>query len=82
MDVARFEKMRCVQGARAAHISVSAPLIAIPASIGYNDNAVFTAGVAKNPAAVKLLEERLDLKLLVPEQPDIVGALGAALYGD
>jgi activator of 2-hydroxyglutaryl-CoA dehydratase len=35
-----------------------------------------------NPAAVNLLQERLDIRILIPGPPDIVGALGAALYGE
>lgn len=68
--------------ARAVHISVIERLVAMLARIGYEDTLVFTGGVAKNPAAVNLLEERLDIKILVPEPPDIVGALGAALHGE
>jgi predicted CoA-substrate-specific enzyme activase len=66
--------------ARAVHISVIERLTAMIARIGYADKVVFTGGVAKNPAAVNLLQERLDVKILVPEHPAIVGALGAALY--
>lgn len=67
--------------ARAVHLSVIERLIAMLTRVGYGDTIVFTGGVAKNPAAVNLLKERLDIRILVPESPDIVGALGAALYG-
>ncbi len=40
---------------------------------------VFTGGVAKNPCMITLLEEKLGQKLLVPDDPQLVGALGAAL---
>jgi predicted CoA-substrate-specific enzyme activase len=40
---------------------------------------VMTGGVAKNPAARKAVEERLGQPLLLPGEPQIVGALGAAL---
>lgn len=68
--------------AKAVHISVIERLIAMLARIGYGDAVVFTGGVAKNPAAVNLLKERLGVNILVPDPPDIVGALGAALYGE
>ncbi|MCE5311758.1 MAG: acyl-CoA dehydratase activase [Nitrospiraceae bacterium] len=68
--------------AKAVHISVIERLIAMLARIGYGDSVVFTGGVAKNPAAVNLLKERLGVNILVPDPPDIVGALGAALYGE
>ena len=40
---------------------------------------VFTGGVAKNPCVVALLAEKLGRRVLVPENPQFIGALGAAL---
>jgi (R)-2-hydroxyacyl-CoA dehydratese activating ATPase len=40
---------------------------------------VMTGGVAKNRGVVRALEERLGSKLYVPDEPQIVGALGAAI---
>jgi predicted CoA-substrate-specific enzyme activase len=40
---------------------------------------VFTGGVAKNTGVVRALEESLGCEVLVPEQPLLTGALGAAL---
>ncbi len=40
---------------------------------------VFTGGVAKNVGVVRALEENLGCKLLVPDEPLLSGALGAAL---
>jgi (R)-2-hydroxyacyl-CoA dehydratese activating ATPase len=42
---------------------------------------LFTGGVAKNTGVVKALEERLGCKILVPSEPLLSGALGAALLG-
>ncbi len=42
---------------------------------------VFTGGVAKNIGVVKALEENLGCPVLVPEEPLLSGALGAALTG-
>jgi predicted CoA-substrate-specific enzyme activase len=68
--------------AKALHISVVDRLIAMLHRIGSSDTVVFSGGVAKNPCIVKLLEERLCIKVLVPPLPDIVGAIGAALYAE
>lgn len=38
-----------------------------------------SGGVAKNSGVVKAIEEKLDTKIIVPDEPEIVGALGAAL---
>ena len=40
---------------------------------------VFTGGVAKNIGVVRALEENLGCKILVPEEPLLTGASGAAL---
>jgi activator of 2-hydroxyglutaryl-CoA dehydratase len=39
-----------------------------------------TGGVAKNNGVVVLMEERVCRKMNVPDEPQIVGALGAALF--
>ena len=40
---------------------------------------LFAGGVARNPCIRQLLEKALDRKITVPEGPQMVGALGAAL---
>jgi predicted CoA-substrate-specific enzyme activase len=40
---------------------------------------VFAGGVARNPCMHRLLEEALQSDIIVPESPQMVGALGAAL---
>ncbi len=42
---------------------------------------VFTGGVAKNIGVVEAVKENLGHEILVPEDPLISGALGAALLG-
>jgi activator of 2-hydroxyglutaryl-CoA dehydratase len=36
--------------------------------------------VAHNPFMVKMTEEMIDRKILVPDYPQLTGAIGAALY--
>ncbi len=43
---------------------------------------IFTGGVAQNKALVAVLEELLETSILVPENPQITGALGAALSAE
>jgi len=43
---------------------------------------VFTGGTAKNPGLVKFLEEEFKKELIVADEPQIVGALGAALLAE
>ena len=41
---------------------------------------VFTGGVAKNIGVKQALENRFGTDITVPEEPQIIGALGAALF--
>jgi len=52
---------------------------ALMQSVGVEQAVTMTGGVAKNVGVVKLLEERLGDPIQVSEEPQIVGALGAAL---
>jgi predicted CoA-substrate-specific enzyme activase len=47
--------------------------------VGVEPPVAFAGGVAKNVGVVRALEEVLGEALIVPEEPQIVGALGAAL---
>jgi predicted CoA-substrate-specific enzyme activase len=47
----------------------------------FTDSLVMSGGVvAYNPYLVKMIEERIDRTILVPEHPQYSGAIGAALY--
>jgi len=54
-------------------------IAAMVRSIGVKPPVAMTGGVAKNAAVVKLMGDRLGLPLLLPPEPQITGALGAAL---
>lgn len=49
--------------------------------LGVEKEIAIVGGVAKSKAIVVALEEILKLKVSVPENPEIVGALGASLIG-
>jgi len=63
------------------HLAISERIAALAERIGIAPPAVMTGGVAKNPAARKALEDRFRVRLLVPREPQLAGALGAALIG-
>jgi activator of 2-hydroxyglutaryl-CoA dehydratase len=48
-------------------------------SVGYKQDIVFSGGVAKNDGIRKALEHEIGLEIIVPEEPQIMGALGAAV---
>ncbi len=49
--------------------------------VGIESPLVFAGGVAHNPCVRTVLEEQVQCRVLVPDRPDFVGAVGAALYG-
>ncbi|MBM3707237.1 MAG: 2-hydroxyglutaryl-CoA dehydratase [Actinobacteria bacterium] len=59
--------------------SISNRIISMVERIGLEEPVCITGGVAKNFAVVRALEELLSVKIYVPEEPQITGALGAAL---
>jgi len=64
------------------HLAIVQRTFAMLRRVGLATPLVFAGGVAQNPCVIKLLEEQLGQPLKVPENPDMVGALGAALYGE
>lgn len=46
--------------------------------LGLEETVFMIGGVVKNLAVIKALEEKLRVKINIPEEPQITGALGAA----
>jgi predicted CoA-substrate-specific enzyme activase len=65
--------------ARGLHEAICDRASALLKRVGLEREVVFAGGVARNPCLRSLLEERLGLPMLVPYDPQMVGALGAAL---
>ena len=65
--------------ARGLHASVIRRAAAMISRVSSDGDIVFTGGVANNPCMRQLLEEKLGRKVLCPDDPQFVGALGAAL---
>jgi len=59
--------------------SIAERLATMVKRIGLNKEVMMTGGDAKNGGVVKLLEDKLNTKIFIPEEPQIIGALGAAL---
>lgn len=62
------------------HIAIVRRTASMLRRVGASGPLVFAGGVAHNPCVVRLIEEELGHSLIVPDSPDMVGALGAALY--
>jgi predicted CoA-substrate-specific enzyme activase len=59
--------------------SVAKRTLAMSGKVGLVPEVVFTGGVAKNAGVVRAIEKETGLSLMVPEEPQITGALGAAV---
>jgi predicted CoA-substrate-specific enzyme activase len=65
---------------RAVHLSVADRLVAMLERLGVEGEVVFSGGVARNTFLINSIAAKLGRSLCVPEQPEVVGALGAALH--
>ena len=63
------------------HKSLASRALALMKRAGLEDEVTFVGGVARQRGMVKALEETLGKKVNVHEEPEMVGALGAALLG-
>lgn len=62
------------------HASIVKRTINMLGRVGLATPLAFAGGVAKNPCIVKLLADALNEDVIVPEEPDMAGAYGAALF--
>lgn len=66
--------------ARAIHLTVVDRLVSMLDRLGWKEPIAFSGGVARNGFIRSTLGERLKTGILSVDQPDIIGALGAALH--
>jgi predicted CoA-substrate-specific enzyme activase len=63
------------------HEAIANRVMGLVRKVGIADKFVLSGGIGRNVALVKKIEERLDgLKVNLPPEPMIVGAVGAALF--
>ena len=61
------------------HDALASRVAALARRLGIEPDVVLTGGVAKNIGMVKAMRQSLGVEVLVPEEPLITGALGAAI---
>ncbi|MFA5079121.1 MAG: BadF/BadG/BcrA/BcrD ATPase family protein, partial [Dehalococcoidia bacterium] len=61
------------------HTALAARVAALAERLRIESSVVLTGGVAKNVGIVRAMRERIGHDLLIPQEPLITGALGAAL---
>ena len=64
----------------AIHNSIASRVISLTKRVGVDEDIVFAGGCAKNPYLKVLLEEGTQKKIHVYDLPEMLAALGAALY--
>jgi predicted CoA-substrate-specific enzyme activase len=64
---------------RGVHLSLASRAMALLKRAGMEDEVTFVGGVARQNGMAKALEETLKRKINVSEEPEMVGAIGAAL---
>jgi len=63
------------------HAAIVRRTAAMLGRVGLTPPVLFAGGVARNPCVVNLLRRSLPGPLLIPQDPDMLGAHGAALHG-
>jgi activator of 2-hydroxyglutaryl-CoA dehydratase len=68
------------------HLSIARRTVNMLRRVGLTPPLIFVGGVAHNPCMRRLLAEQTGTvegeTLLIPDEPDMTGALGAALWGE
>ena len=76
----RVEKKSTEDIIAGIHKAIAKRTYSMASQIGLDQPIAFTGGVGKNSGVKKALEVEFGKELLVPEDPQIIGALGAALF--
>jgi predicted CoA-substrate-specific enzyme activase len=63
------------------HEAIASRVMAVVKKVGIADKFAITGGIGRNVGLVSRIEQKLDgLKVTLPQEPMIVGAMGAALF--
>lgn len=63
------------------HEAISSRVVALLKRVGIEEKFVITGGIAKNVGVVRKIEDKLNgMKATIPAEPQIAGAMGAALF--
>ncbi len=75
--IARGESANVI--ALGLHEAIATRIVTMVKRVGLKEKVVFAGGAALNKCLVSLLQQKLGTELIVPDSPQTVGALGAAL---
>jgi predicted CoA-substrate-specific enzyme activase len=75
--ISRGEKLENILAG--LHDALASRIAALARRLGIEPDLVLTGGVAKNTGMVRAMKESLGCEILIPEEPLLTGALGAAI---
>jgi len=64
---------------KAVHDAIAGRIISMARRVGLEKDLVITGGVGRNVGFIKSLGDGLKMDVLVTEEPEFVGAIGAAI---
>lgn len=64
------------------HHAAASRIVSMGRSVGFHKEVMLSGGVSKNRGIKKFLEDKIGMEIIIPEEPQIVGALGAALLAE
>ncbi|MCD7840284.1 MAG: acyl-CoA dehydratase activase [Erysipelotrichaceae bacterium] len=67
--------------AHGIHNAIASKAVSLMKRVGINGECMMSGGVAHNIGVVKAVEEQIGKELYICDEPEIVGAVGAALFG-
>ncbi|NIN71988.1 MAG: CoA activase [Gemmatimonadales bacterium] len=65
--------------ARAVHDAIASRIVSLARKVGFEPDVILIGGLARNPGFVDSLERALECKVSIPDDPEYIGAFGAAL---
>ncbi len=67
--------------AHGIHNAIASKAVGLMKRVGINGDCMMSGGVAHNIGVVRAVENQIGKELYICEEPEIVGAIGAALFG-
>ena len=65
--------------ARAVHDAIASRIVSLARKVGFEPDVVLIGGMARNVGFVDSLQRALECKVIIPDDPEHIGAYGAAL---
>ncbi|UCC44261.1 MAG: CoA activase [Candidatus Zixiibacteriota bacterium] len=65
--------------ARAVHDAIASRVVSMVRRVGINESVALVGGLSHNPGFVDAINRGLETQVVIPDNPEFVGALGAAI---